>query len=75
MTTTTETTPTSGVTGIRRPWLMLVVLLLGQFMALLDVTIVNVAMPTIGRSLRASGTELQLSFRRVSSRGRWSAAL
>jgi MFS family permease len=75
MTTTTETRPTSGVTGIRRPWLTLVVLLLGQFMALLDVTIVNVAMPTIGRSLRASGTELQLSFRRVSSRGRWSAEL
>ena len=41
-------------------WLMLVVLLAGQFMALLDVTIVNVAMPTIGRSLHASGAELQL---------------
>jgi MFS family permease len=39
---------------------MLVVLLGGQFMALLDVTIVNVAMPTIGRSLHASGAELQL---------------
>jgi MFS family permease len=41
-------------------WLMLVVLLAGQFMALLDVTIVNVALPTIGRSLHASGVELQL---------------
>jgi MFS family permease len=41
-------------------WLMLVVLLAGQFMALLDVTIVNVAMPTIGQSLHASGAELQL---------------
>jgi len=41
-------------------WLMLIVLLAGQFMALLDVTIVNVAMPTIGRSLHASGAELQL---------------
>jgi EmrB/QacA subfamily drug resistance transporter len=39
---------------------MLVVLLGGQFMALLDATIVNVAMPTIGRSLHASGAELQL---------------
>jgi MFS family permease len=39
---------------------MLVVLLTGQFMALLDVTIVNVAMPTIGRELRASGAALQL---------------
>jgi MFS family permease len=42
------------------PWAMLLVLLAGQFMALLDVTIVNVAMPTIGRSLHASGAELQL---------------
>jgi MFS family permease len=41
-------------------WLMLVVLLTGQFMALLDVTIVNVAMPTIGRDLHASGAALQL---------------
>lgn len=39
---------------------MLTVLLAGQFMALLDVTIVNVAMPTIGRDLHASGAELQL---------------
>jgi MFS family permease len=44
----------------RARWVMLVVLLAGQFMALLDVTIVNVAMPTIGRSLHASGAELQL---------------
>ena len=39
---------------------MLAVLLAGQFMALLDVTIVNVAMPTIGRTLHASGAEPQL---------------
>jgi MFS family permease len=39
---------------------MLVVLLGGQFMALLDVTVVNVAMPTIGRSLHTSGAALQL---------------
>jgi MFS family permease len=39
---------------------MLIVLLAGQFMALLDVTIVNVALPTMGRSLHASGAELQL---------------
>lgn len=41
-------------------WLMLIVLLLGQFMALLDVTIVNVAMPTIGRTMHSSGAALQL---------------
>jgi EmrB/QacA subfamily drug resistance transporter len=39
---------------------MLIVLLIGQFMALLDVTIVNVAMPTIGTDLDASGAALQL---------------
>jgi len=41
-------------------WLMLCLLLAGQFMGLLDVTIVNVAMPTIGRTLHGSGAELQL---------------
>ncbi|HVX44165.1 MAG TPA: MFS transporter [Mycobacteriales bacterium] len=43
-----------------RPWPILLVLLAGQFMALLDVTIVNVAMPTIGTDLHASGSTLQL---------------
>src|SRR5437867_4164924 len=43
-----------------RPWLMLVVLLLGQFMGLLDVFIVNVALAEIGRDLHASGATLQL---------------
>ncbi|HEY3952669.1 MAG TPA: MFS transporter [Streptosporangiaceae bacterium] len=50
----------TGAPSARGPWLMLVVLLGGQFMALLDVTIVNVAMPTVGRSLHASGAALQL---------------
>jgi EmrB/QacA subfamily drug resistance transporter len=39
---------------------MLAVLLLGQFMGLLDVTIVNVAVPAIGADLHASGASLQL---------------
>ena len=43
-----------------RRGLMLFVLLLGQFMALLDTSIVNVAMPTIGADLHASGAWLQL---------------
>src|SRR5256885_854771 len=42
------------------PWLMLIVLLAGQFMALLDVTIVNVAMPTMRADLHTSGSALQL---------------
>lgn len=41
-------------------WSMLAVLLLGQFMALLDVFIVNVSMPEIGTGLHASGASLQL---------------
>lgn len=39
---------------------MLAVLLLGQFMGLLDVFVVNVAMPAIGANLHASGASLQL---------------
>jgi MFS family permease len=60
MTTTTDPPVRDPATAARGRWLMLIVLLAGQFMALLDVTIVNVAMPTIGRSLHASGAELQL---------------
>jgi len=61
MTITSETRlAADGAQGAEARWLMLVVLLVGQFMALLDVTIVNVAMPTIGQSLHASGAELQL---------------
>jgi EmrB/QacA subfamily drug resistance transporter len=44
----------------RRPWFMLAVLLLGQFMALLDVTVVNVAMTDIRTDLHTSGAALQL---------------
>jgi MFS family permease len=55
-----ESAVASGGTQGRARWVMLAVLLVGQFMALLDVTIVNVAMPTIGRSFHASGAELQL---------------
>ncbi len=40
-------------------WRGLVVILLGQFCALLDVSITNVALPSIGRSLGAGASELQ----------------
>jgi MFS family permease len=39
---------------------MLAVLLAGQFMGLLDVFVVNVALPAIGADLHASGASLQL---------------
>jgi MFS family permease len=42
------------------PWAVLAVLLIGQAMALLDVSIVNVALGSVGRDLHASGAALQL---------------
>ncbi|HET9972721.1 MAG TPA: MFS transporter, partial [Streptosporangiaceae bacterium] len=41
-------------------WLTLAVLLLGQFMCIIDVLVTNVAMPSIAASLHASGASLQL---------------
>jgi MFS family permease len=43
-----------------RRWSVLALLLTGQFMGLLDVFVVNVAMPAIGADLHASGASLQL---------------
>jgi MFS family permease len=43
-----------------RPGPLLALVLAAQFMALLDVFIVNVAAPTIGTELHASGAQLQL---------------
>ncbi|MFF2408987.1 MFS transporter [Streptomyces sp. NPDC058092] len=64
MTTTAETTPRSvtskDVTTDKRPGRMLALVLAAQFMALLDIFIVNVAAPTIQSELGASGAGLQL---------------
>ena len=46
--------------GSPRPGWLLAIVLTGQFMALLDASIVNVAAPTIGTDLHASGGGLQL---------------
>lgn len=43
----------------RRRWLVLTVCLAALFMTILDVTIVNVALPTMGQSLEADPAELQ----------------
>jgi len=55
--------PAAGTAGrgpAARPGLLLALILTGQFMALLDVSIVNVAVPTIRTDLGASGAALQL---------------
>ena len=43
-----------------RPGVLLAIVLAGQFMALVDTSIVNVAIPSIHAGLRASGASLQL---------------
>ena len=44
----------------RSPWAALVVVLTGQFMAVLDASVVNVAAPSIHASLHTAGAGLQL---------------
>jgi MFS family permease len=53
-----STSTSKTVVTARRNWLALAVLLVGAFMALLDTTIVNVAIPTIRTSLAASNATL-----------------
>lgn len=43
----------------RRSWLTLAVVLIGTFMVFLDIGIVNVAIPTIQRTLQASDSQIQ----------------
>lgn len=43
----------------RQPWTILVLLAVAQFMVILDVTVVNVALPSIGRALDFEPADLQ----------------
>src|SRR5262245_23112784 len=43
----------------RRPWTVLVLLSVAQFMVILDATVVNVALPSIGRALHFAPGDLQ----------------
>lgn len=43
----------------RRPWTILVLLCVAQFMVILDITVVNVALPSIGRDLNFADEDLQ----------------
>lgn len=45
-------TPVGGEHQSRYPWIAMTVVLTGTFMVILDTTIVNVALPSIGRELR-----------------------
>src|SRR5688572_15426126 len=42
-----------------RPWAPLVLLAVAQFMVVLDITVVNVALPSIGADLDIAGSDLQ----------------
>jgi EmrB/QacA subfamily drug resistance transporter len=51
--------PGQGQAGYPRRWLAAVVMITGALMDMIDVTIVNVALPSIRRDLHASATQLE----------------
>jgi EmrB/QacA subfamily drug resistance transporter len=56
----TETGPAlAGAVGHQQPWALLILLCVAQFMVILDATVVNVALPSIGRSLGFEAGGLQ----------------
>ena len=55
----TAATPAAQPPGHRTRWLAAAVLIVGALMDMIDLTIVNVALPTIRRDLHASATQLE----------------
>src|ERR671915_1630925 len=49
----------SSATGARQPWSILFLLGAAQFMVILDITVVNVALPSIGAALGFAAADLQ----------------
>jgi EmrB/QacA subfamily drug resistance transporter len=49
----------AGEAEARRPWTILALMLMAQFMVILDVSVVNVALPSIGKSLSFSSGDYQ----------------
>src|ERR671917_1803025 len=49
----------SSATGARQPWSILFLLGAAQFMVILDITVVNVALPSIGAALGFASADLQ----------------
>jgi EmrB/QacA subfamily drug resistance transporter len=54
-----KVTATYNSHGERRSWATLVLLCVAQFMVVLDITIVNVALPSIGKALHFAPSDLQ----------------
>jgi EmrB/QacA subfamily drug resistance transporter len=57
--TPVRSAPPSGADGVRRPWLALAFICLAQLMIVLDVTIVNIALPSAQRALGVSDADRQ----------------
>jgi len=49
----------SSTAADRQPWTILILLAVAQFMVILDITVVNVALPSIGRELGFAAGDLQ----------------
>ena len=43
----------------RRPWTVLALMLTAQFMVILDISVVNAALPSIGKALAFTSTDYQ----------------
>lgn len=56
---TTDTAPPDRDPGQRRPWTVFVVAIAAQIMVILDVSVVNVALPSISESLQLSSADYQ----------------
>jgi EmrB/QacA subfamily drug resistance transporter len=60
MSSSTALRSSAGSTVDQQPWFLLILLCVAQFMVIIDATVVNVALPSIGRALRfATPAELQ----------------
>ena len=55
----TVTVPVPHTRPSVNPWLILVIACLAQFMVVLDITVVNIALPSVQRGLHFSATDLQ----------------
>jgi MFS family permease len=56
---TAEASATTGATPYPGRWMAAIVMVCAVLMDMIDITIVNVALPTIGRDLGASGTQVE----------------